>query len=107
MREVTNNGKLTNAYSIQLRRINLEMHDLCIGRKTRRIAGNAIVQPCAEHQQQIVFVQRHVGCASAMHADHAKVVRRCGLNGTKSVNGGECWNVEIIQQLTELGNGSG
>ena len=99
MREVTNNGKLTNAYSIQLRRINLEMHDLCIGRKTRRIAGNAIVQPCAEHQQQIVFVQRHVGCASAMHADHAKVVRRRRLDRAQAMNGGECGNVEFVEQL--------
>ena len=47
------------------------MDDFGVRRESRGIAGDAVIETGAEDQEQIRFVQRHVGGAGAVHADHA------------------------------------
>ena len=75
LRQIADDRQFTGTHSIQLRRINFEVNDLCVRRKARGVARDAVVESRAKHQQQIVFVQRHVGRARSVHADHAQVVR--------------------------------
>ena len=49
-------------------------------------------------------MQLHARPSCAVHGNHAKVIRRCRFHSAQAVNSGKGWNVEIIQQLTKLGN---
>ena len=69
-------GSSHDAHAIELRRINFKVHDFGMRRKAAGIASHPVVQARAENQQQIVFMQRHVGGASAVHAHHAQVIRQ-------------------------------
>ncbi len=78
-----------------------------MGREAARISGDAIVETRAEDQQQIGFVQRHIGGAGPVHANHAQVIRRILFHRAQTVNGGEGWNIQMIQQLSQFGDRAG
>ena len=48
------------------------MDDLRAGAERRNLAGGAVVEAGADGDQQVAFVEREVGAARAMHAEHAE-----------------------------------
>jgi hypothetical protein len=40
-----------------------------------QLAGGAVVETRADHDQQVRFLHRHVRGAGAVHAQHAQVIR--------------------------------
>ena len=49
-------------------------------------------------------MQRHIGRARAMHADHAQVIRSFRWHRPQPMHSGKCWNVQVVQKLPKLGN---
>src|SRR2546427_4330119 len=95
--QVADDRQLTWMNTVKLYRINFEVHDAGVRRKTSGIAGHAIIQPCAEYQEQVCLVQRHIRGPSAMHPDHAEVVWRIGRNSAEPMHGCECRNLKMIE----------
>ena len=54
-----------------------------------------------ENQQQVGFVQSHVGGARSVHADHAQVIRSLRLNRAQSVHCCKCRDIQLVQQLPQ------
>ena len=54
-----------------LRYINIEVRDVfCLGRKVGWIAGNPVVEPGADRDQEITIFDGVIGKSHAVHAKH-------------------------------------
>ncbi len=50
------------------------MHDLRVRGEQRGLAGDPVVEPGAQHDQQVGLLQRQHGGNGAVHARHAEVL---------------------------------
>src|SRR4029079_669762 len=94
--QIADHRQVARAYAVQLRRIDFEVNNAGVRSKTTGLAGDAVVQPGPEYQQQIRLVQCRVSCPCAMHANHAEVVRLCGTYGTEAVHRCEGRNLQVV-----------
>ena len=63
---------------VDLGRIDVDVNLLGVERVGLDVAGDAIVEPHAERQQQVGFLNRVVDPGFAVHAHHADVERMAG-----------------------------
>jgi len=60
--QISDHRQLTGPNTIQLRGINFEVNDFCVGGKARRLAGYAIIQPRSE------TISKSVSCSAILAA---------------------------------------
>jgi len=58
VRKISDDWQLAGTDAIKLCGIDFKVNDLGLGRELRGLAGDAIIEACAENQKQISFVQR-------------------------------------------------
>ena len=57
---------------VQFRRVDVDMDDVRLRAELRDLAGRPVVEAGADSDQQIAFVERQIGLACAVHAQHAE-----------------------------------
>ncbi len=58
-----------------LGRVDVDVHDLRVRREERRLAGDAVVEPRTEGDEQVCLLQREHRRDGAVHAGHAQMLR--------------------------------
>ena len=105
--EVANDLRGYNDIFIDLRRIDIDLKDLCIFRERLRIAGHTVAETGAQHDQKVALADAVVGRLCPVHAEHAGVAR---------IGSGECAfphqgighrRIQLIHKLPELPAGAG
>ncbi len=76
---------------VDLRRIDIDLKNLCIACKLVRIAGNTVTEAGAYHDQEITLTHPKVGCLGSVHTEHTgiKVISsvKCTLSHQESATG--------------------
>ena len=70
--DVADNRNVRGFVLVQLRGIDVDVHDLGMLGKRLQFAGHAIVKPHADRQQQITIAHGMVSIHAAMHAEHVE-----------------------------------
>ena len=86
---------------VDFRFINLEMHDFSIGSKGAELAGDTVVEACAQGNQQIAFLHRHIGCVGAVHTHHAEEALVGGGNAAQAHERANYRNGAHLNNLAE------
>lgn len=55
--------------------VGIQMDDARKRSELAQLAGGAVVETRAHHDQQIAFLDRHIGRTGAVHAQHAQIIR--------------------------------
>ena len=72
MAQIADDRNISAHILVQLRRINIEMDDPCLRRKRRRISRHAITEARTDREEQVAFLDRHIGCVGAVHSCHSR-----------------------------------
>ena len=67
--------------------VDVHVDDARVRRELGQLAGGAVVETRADHDQQVGFLHRQVGGAAAVHAQHAQVERMRGRQGAQAFQG--------------------
>ncbi len=70
--KITDNRQIDPDILLDRGRVDIDMDNFCIRRKGCYLAGNPIVKPCPDGDQQVGIGHRHVGVIGAVHAEHAE-----------------------------------
>jgi hypothetical protein len=68
-----------------LRRVDVGVHDLGVGREARQLAGDPVVEAGAERDQQVGLLQRGDRGHRAVHAGHPQVLRWLSGNAPRAI----------------------
>ncbi|SKX94348.1 Uncharacterised protein [Mycobacteroides abscessus subsp. abscessus] len=79
------------------------MDHLRVGRERRQLSGDAVVEACAESDQQVGTLQCRNGSHSAVHAGHAEVLLVRIREGTASHQRGDNGDAGQLGKLEQLG----
>ena len=60
--------------------VNLEVHNLSVGREIRNLAGNSVAETHADANQQVAILNRHVGAVTAVHTGETEPAVAVGLD---------------------------
>ncbi len=71
---------------VDLRRIDVDVHDLAVLGELADLAGDAVVEAHAEGQQQVGFVDGVVGVDGAVHAEHLQAQEMLAGKAAKPMN---------------------
>ena len=66
------------------RRININMDNLCIGRKSMEFTCDSVIESCSDGEKEITLADRHIRRILAMHSEIADIQRMTGRYRTPS-----------------------
>ena len=78
------------------------MNDRCVRSKGRELAGDPVVEPCAERNQQVSLLQRAHRADCAVHTGHPHVLRVVVGEGAASHQRGDHRNPGELGELLQL-----
>ncbi len=90
-----------------LGRVDVGVHDGGLGREARQLAGDPVVEPGAERDDQVGLLQRGDRGDGAVHAGHAEVLRVAVGEGAARHQGGHDRDAGELGQGAQLGPGAG
>ncbi len=70
-------------------RIDIDMYDLCSLCKPRGVSCHAVAEPCADSENQVAVVNRHIGFPLPVHSDHTKGQGISSVKGPHAHQGGD------------------
>jgi hypothetical protein len=85
--QVAAHAGIGGAQLADLAGVDVHVHDARIRRELGQLAGGAVVEAGADHDQQVAFLHRQIRRARAMHAEHAQVQRMLGRQRAQSLQG--------------------
>ena len=88
-------------------RVNVNVDDLSLGCEGVELTGDAVVEACAEGDEQVRLLHCGDGGNGAVHAGHAEVLGVRVGECTDSVQGGDDGCADELSQLVELFGGTG
>ena len=74
-RQIALHRRIGDAQLADLAGVDIQMDHARVRRELGQLAGGAVVEARADHEQQIAFVHRQIRRAVAVHAEHAHVQR--------------------------------
>ena len=87
---------------VDLRRVYIDLKDLCILRKPGGIAGNTVTEAGACHDQKITLAHSKVGGLGSMHAEHTGVELIGSVKRTLSHQGIGNRCLDLVSQYPQL-----
>ena len=90
-----------------LGRVDVGVDDLRLGGEGREVAGDAVVEPRAEGDQQVGLLHRRDGGDGAVHARHAQVLAVAIGERAAGHEGGDDGRAGLVGEVEELGGGLG
>ncbi len=90
-----------------LRRVDVRVHDGGVRGERRQLAGDPVVEACAERDDQVGLLQRCHGSDGPVHAGHAQVLRVRVGQRTASHQGGHRGGAGRVHEPTQVGRRAG
>ena len=99
---VTNKGKVNLYVLVYLRRINIEVDNLCLLSVCLEIACDTVVKTHTNGNKQITLVCHEVWSIVSMHSKHTHVQRMIGRSSRKTEKSLSEWNLCLLTKLKKF-----